>query len=108
MHDNPTETPPTTKVTHCGFQRYQQKRIQIYHIISNNAPTDTQYCINILCYNMIAETLTRIATITKKSSVKAWDLVFIPYNDGVDGATVIPATTNIILSKDIDKGELEL
>ena len=52
---------------------------------------------------MIAKNLTRIVATSKNGSGKAWDTVWIPYHDGVDGLTSIPFNSNTAWYKDLDK-----
>ena len=59
----------------------------------------TQDGINVLCYNIIAETPTITANTSKNISGKAWNLVFIPYHDIVNGANPTPITYNAVWSK---------
>ena len=48
---------------------------------------------------MIAETVNIIVSTSKNSSVKALELVWIPYHDGVYVATSIPFLSNTIHPK---------
>ena len=69
---------------------------------------DTQYWINVLCHNMIDNTLTKIVTTSKHIYGKAWYLVCIPYLIGVYIATPIPVTSTTIQSKEQAKEALLL
>ena len=96
------------KVTHYLFQRYQQIRIQISHIISNNYPMDTQDWISVFCYNIMNETLDMTSSTSNNRSGKLWGLLCISYHDGVDGATPISVSSNTLRLKYPLKSELGL
>ena len=62
--------------------------------------------MNIIIYNVIVETLTRIISASNNIYVKVWDLVWINYHKEVDGYNPIPVSYNYIRSKDPSKAAL--
>ena len=76
------------------------------HRVTKNVHTCTQNCINVICHQMVAETVRRILSTSKNSFGKSLENIWIPYHDLVYGAISIPFSSNTIRSKDPGKATL--